>query len=55
MSATVQIFKGSGLQPWYLRVVSVNGQTILVSEGYVTRWNARRAARKLGLPIVEVD
>ncbi len=50
-----QLFKGTGRQPWYLRVVAVNGQVILVSEGYFSKWNAKRAARRLGLPVVEVD
>ncbi len=50
----VQVFKGSGRQPWFLRVVSVNGQVVLVSEGYATRWNAKRAGRKLGLPFVDL-
>lgn len=53
----VQIFKGSGLQPWYVRLVSSNGQVLAVSEGYFSKWNAKRAARKNfpGLRIVEVD
>lgn len=42
----VQLFKGSGRQPWYLRLVSSNGQVLAVSEGYYSRWNAKRAARK---------
>ncbi len=51
----VQVFKGSGRQPWFLRVVSVNGQTVLVSEGFYSRWNAKRAARKLDLPLVDLS
>ena len=43
---TVQLFKGKGLQPWYLRLVSSNGQVLVTSEGYATKWNAKRAARK---------
>ncbi len=50
----VQLFKGSGRQPWYLRVVSVNGRTITVSEGYFSKFNAKRAARRLGLPVVDL-
>lgn len=52
----VQIFKGAGRQPWYVRLVSSNGQILSVSEGYATKWNAKRAARKmfLGLRIIEV-
>lgn len=33
---------------WYVKVVSVNnGQTLLTSETYFSKWNAKRAARKL--------
>ncbi len=53
----VHIFKGKGIQPYYIRLVSPNGQVLAVSEGYVTRWGARRAARRnfAGLKIVEID
>ncbi len=51
----VQVFKGTGRQPWYLRVVSSNGQTVLVSEGFYSKWNAKRAARRLGLPVVDLS
>ena len=53
----VQVFKGSGLQPWFVRLVSSNGQVLAVSEGYFSKWNAKRAARKNfpGLPIYEVE
>ena len=44
---TVQIFKGSGRQPWYVRLVSSNGQILNVSEGYFSKWNAKRAATKM--------
>lgn len=52
----VQIYRGSDGQH-YLRLVSPNGQVLAQSEGYHTRWNARRAARKnfAGLRIVELD
>jgi len=51
----VELFKGEGRQPWYLRVVGANGKTLTVSEGYATRWNAKRAARKAmsNLPLVD--
>ncbi len=49
-----QLFKGTGRQPWYLRVVSANGQVLLISEGYFSKWNAKRAAGRLGLPIVDL-
>lgn len=42
----IQLFKGEGRQPWYLRLVSSNGQVLVVSEGYFSKWNAKRAARK---------
>ena len=53
---TVQLFKGKGVQPWYLRVVSDNGQVLSVSEGYFSKWNAKRAARKnlVGIPLVDL-
>ncbi len=55
MSGTeIQLFKGTGRQPWYLRVVSANGQTVFVSEGYYSRWNARRAAKKWDAPFVDL-
>ncbi len=35
---------------WFYRVVNTNnGQTILVSQDYYSRWNARRAGRKVAL------
>jgi uncharacterized protein YegP (UPF0339 family) len=50
----VQIYKGSGLQPWRVRLVSVNGEVLASSEGYATRWNAKRAATKMfpGLDVI---
>lgn len=44
---TVQIFKGSGRQPWYVRLVSSNGQILNVSEGYFSKFNAKRAAARM--------
>lgn len=32
---------------WYWRVVSPNGQVVLTSEVYYSRWNAKRQALKL--------
>ena len=49
---TAQVFKGEtsrypgGFKLWYVRLVAANGETISVSEGYVTKWNAKRAAKK---------
>ena len=39
---------------WYVRIVAANGEPMLVSEGYVSKWNAKRAAKKWGIP-VEVE
>ena len=43
----IELFKGKGAQPWYLRIVAANGQTVTTSEGYASKWNAKRAARKM--------
>lgn len=53
---TVQIYKDRGKrQPWRYRVIAGNGEIVAASEGYSTRWSARRAAKKLfpGLKIVK--
>ena len=55
---TIQIFKGAGgRQRWRFRVVSSNGQIVAASEGYYSKWNAKRAAKKLhpGLAIRVVE
>ena len=39
----------------YLRHVAANGETLWHSEAYATRSNARRAARRFGLPVWEFD
>ena len=36
-----------GKHKWYWKFVAHNGQTVLVSQHYFSRWNAKRAARKL--------
>ena len=51
----VELFKGEGRQPYFLRLVADNNKTITVSEGYATRWNAKRAARKAMPDIPLVD
>jgi uncharacterized protein YegP (UPF0339 family) len=49
---TAQVFKGNasrypgGLKRWYVRLVSENGETLAVSQGYASKWNAKRAAKK---------
>jgi hypothetical protein len=55
-SLRVHVFRGGGRQPWYVRLVSGNGQVLSISEGYATKWNAKRAARRMfpGLTVVEV-
>jgi hypothetical protein len=52
---TIQLFKGKGIQPWYLRAVSDNGQVLVTSEGYFSKWNAKRAARKNFAGVLLVD
>lgn len=54
---TLQLFKGEGRQPWYLRLVSPNGQVLVLSEGYFSKWNAKRAARKNfpGVPLKDLS
>lgn len=32
---------------WYYTLVAKNGQILLVSEGYYSKWNAKRQAMKL--------
>ena len=44
---SVQVFKGSGRHPWYVRAVSGNGQVMTTSEGYFSKFNANRAARRM--------
>ena len=49
---TAQVFKGEtskypgGYKPWYVRLVAANGETLAVSQGYFSKWNAKRAAKK---------
>lgn len=51
----LELFKGKGVQPWYLKLVGANGKTLSVSEGYFSKWNAKRAAKKNfpGIPLVD--
>jgi uncharacterized protein YegP (UPF0339 family) len=45
---TIEIYKGKGLvQPWRFRVKAANGKVVAASEGYFSRWNAKRAATKV--------
>lgn len=50
----VVIFKGKGIQPWRFRVVAANNQAITHSEGYLTKWNVKRAVKK-AFPNVEIE
>lgn len=53
----VEVFKGKGKQPWYVRLKSYNGKTIVVSEGYSSKSTAMSTAAKVfpGLEVVEVE
>jgi hypothetical protein len=48
---TVEIFKSNTaparVHPWYVRLVADNGQKLAVSEGYFSKWNATRAAKRM--------
>jgi uncharacterized protein YegP (UPF0339 family) len=45
--SVVHIFKGEGRQPWFVRLVADNGQILSISEGYFSKWNAKRAAKRM--------
>jgi uncharacterized protein YegP (UPF0339 family) len=51
----VEVFKGSGLKNWRVRLVAANGKNLNVSEGYYSKGNAKRAARRMfpGMDITE--
>ena len=42
----IDVIKGK--RQWYWNVVDDNGQIILTSEKYFSKWNAVRAAKKFG-------
>lgn len=46
-SVTVTVWKGKGRQPWRFTATAKNGAIVAASEGYLTKWNATRAARKV--------
>lgn len=50
----VEIFKGKGVQSWRFRLVGSNGEPVTSSEGYLTKWNAKRAARRAFGPTIEI-
>lgn len=57
LSMHVEIFKGEGREPWRVRLVGRNGEILNVSEGYFSKWNAKRAARRVfpNLELREVE
>ncbi len=44
-SPHVEIFRSP--QGWHVRLVAANSQKLTVSEAYYSRWNAKRAARRV--------
>ena len=51
----VELVKGKGVHPWFLRLVGKNGEMLAFSEGYFSKWNAKRAAHRnfAGIPLVD--
>lgn len=54
----VEIFKSATqpqrTQPWYVRLQAANGTTLNRSEGYFSKWNAKRAAQRM-FPGLQID
>ena len=48
----VEVYLGRGIKPWRYRVRASNGEITSASQGYPSKANAMRAARKLGLRVV---
>lgn len=44
MTYTVELVKE---RKWFVRLVASNGKTVLVTETYYSRFNARRSAKRL--------
>ena len=42
----LELRKGEGVQPWRLYLIGANNKILAISEGYFSRWNAKRAAAK---------
>ena len=58
MAYHIEIYRESGLRKWRWRRKSGNGKiTETPGQGYVTKWNAKRSARKAhpGDPILELS
>ena len=50
------IFRGDGtIRKWYVKLVGANNRTLNVTQGYVTHWGAKRAARKQFPNYVKID
>lgn len=53
MKMKMQVVKGKG--GWYLRMRDAGNNKVLnVSETYYSKWNAKRAARKMGFADFEI-
>jgi uncharacterized protein YegP (UPF0339 family) len=50
----VEIHKGKGGKNWFVKLVVGNSETLAVSEGYYSQWNAKRAAKRM-FPGLEVS
>jgi uncharacterized protein YegP (UPF0339 family) len=55
----LEIFKSNMIsypgrkQQWYVRLVAKNGETLNTSEGFASKWNAKRHAKKI-FPNLEI-
>ena len=56
MALQAQVFKGEGRQPWRFRLVNTGNHRVMTqSEGYISKWNAKRAARRAFSDVEVVD
>ncbi len=46
----LEVFRGKDNQ-WFVRAVASNGQVVTVTEGYVSKANALRSARRMRISI----
>jgi len=46
----LEVFQGKDHQ-WFVRAVANNGKTVTITEGYSTRGNAVRSARRLRISV----
>jgi uncharacterized protein YegP (UPF0339 family) len=53
----IEIWKGQGVHPWYVRLIGANNRVLTTSEGYYSKWNAQRAAKKVfpNLPVKVIE